>query len=108
MIRSLLILIFLMISALPSFSQEGKKKATDPGNTMVLRSITRDQMIISAGNMHQRMIRQRRHDIMRKNQLQMQRRMQVQQHRRITRHQQIRRRNAQRQAVQRQRRSGGR
>jgi hypothetical protein len=108
MIRILLLLIFLGISALPALSQQEKKKGADPANKMVLRANTRDQMMISRGNMHQKMIRQRKHDIMRKNQMQMQRKMQMQQHRRVIRHQQMRRKNAQRQAMQRQKRGGGR
>lgn len=108
MIRILLLLLFLGISALPALAQQEKKKSVDPAEKMVLRANTRDQMMISRGNMHQKMIRQRKQEIMRKNQMQMQRRMQMQQHRRVIRHQQIRRKNAQRQAMQRQKRGGGR
>lgn len=108
MIRIILLLIFLTISALPASSQQEKQKGPDPVSKMVLRANTRDQMIMTRGNMHQKMVRQRKQEIMRKNQMQMQRRMQMQQHRRIIRHQQLRRRNAQRQAMQRYRRGGGR
>jgi hypothetical protein len=108
MIRILLLLIFLGISALPALAQQERKKNIDPAEKMVLRANTRDQMMMSVGNMHQKIIRQRKQDILRKNQMQMQRRIQMQQHRRVIRQQQIRRKNAQRQAMQRQKRGGGR
>ncbi len=108
MIRSVFILILLISVTLPALAQKEQKKGADPTNKMALRANTRDQVIISRGSMHQQMIRQRKHDVMKSNQMQMQRRMQMQQHRRVIRHQQVRRRNAQRQAVQRRRHAGGR
>ena len=108
MIRTVFILSFLISLGIPALAQKEQKKGTDPANKMVLRANTRDQMIISRGSMHQQMIRQRKHDVIRNNQMQMQRRMQMQQHRRVMRHQHLRRRNAQRQAVQRKRQAGRR
>lgn len=108
MIRSVFILIFLICLGFPALAQNKQDKGTDPANKMILRANTRDQVIISRGSMHQMMIRQRKHDAMKKNQMQMHRRMQMQQHRRVMRHQHVRRRNAQRQAIQRKRYAGGR
>lgn len=106
--RILLIGTFICFAALSAQAQQENKKAMGPEERMTLRANTRDQMIISRGNMHQQIIRQRKQELMHKNQIQMQRKMQTQQHRRVIRHQQMRRRQAQQQAVQRQRRTGGR
>lgn len=108
MIRIILLILFLVISAHPLFSQQEMKKNIDPAGTMVLRANTRDQIIISRGNMHQKMMRQRRQEIIRKNQMQMQRKMQMQQRRRIIHQQQIRRKHALQQPILRRRHSGGR
>jgi hypothetical protein len=107
MIRYLLLLLFIVFFALPAKSQE-QKKGPDPAGAMELRANTRDKMIMSRGNMHQKMSRQRKQEMMKNNQIQMQRRMQMQQHRRVVRHQQMQQRSQQRQAVLRKKRQGGR
>ena len=102
MIKKVVLLIIFLSAGVAAFTQEAKSNANrkDPTDKMVLRSNTRDRVIVMRGNMHQRMQLFRRQENIKQNQMQLNRRMMM--HRQNRMIQQNRQRDIQRQSIQRQ------
>lgn len=102
MIKKVVLLIIFLSAGVAVFTQEAKTitNRKDPTDKMVLRSNTRDRVIVMRGNMHQRMQLFRRKENIKQNQMQLNRRMMM--HRQNRMIQQNRQRDIQRQSIQRQ------